>query len=168
MSQLKITPQYTTLEQKHSKLKKKSIEAQDKAKAAKELLFAEVKNLKLVCQDCGNEIKIGDLEVFVQYYDGYEPGPYESWIYKEEHVWICDKCTAVWLTPKSDYPFTEFKYKDFNSFVKKVEKWYQGNKYPEKLKPFYQRQQDRRNDEWKQFKIREAKNLLETEGLLKK
>lgn len=171
---IKLTTAFTALEKKYIQAEKKRLEAEGKSKQAQHLMEAEIKNLPVVCPNCGHETKIGDIEVIVEYHDGYEPGPYEDWKYKERHMWVCKKCTGVHLTPQQNHPFST-GHRSFNFFVKKVHTWYSeqycnnaSGRVKELLDPFFKREAERRDKQFEQIKINEAKRILEKAGILKK
>lgn len=172
-SQIKLTPDFTKAEQKYIKAEEKRIEASGKSKQAEHLMESEIKNLPVVCPNCGHETKIGDIEVIIEYYDGYEPGPYEDWKYRERHMWVCEKCTGVHLTPQKERPFG--LHRSFNTFVKKVHNWYNekycnniSGRVKELLDPYFKREAEQRDRRLEQIKIDQAKRVLEKAGIIKK
>lgn len=157
----------------------KAKEANDKTalilRRAERDLESSKKELEAECDNCHKLTKIKDIELIIQYSNGwvsYADSYDGDWYYRTNKFWACPHCTFLNNPPEglfsnkkcgSDY--------GFEHYVKCVHEWYSDNqtchgRVLELMTPYFEREQKRKKKEERERKIKEAKKILEEEGIL--
>lgn len=159
---------YDDLKKKYDAAYKKSQAAGKKVSELNKLLEKEKRNLKFKCGSCETEIKIGDIELILEYTNGSFNSWTENYDYTENAYLVCNKCKEVLLPPsdKEIFPY------GIKNYVKKTYEWYSGTtrcsgRVLELLTPSIKRREEETNRKEKERKLEEARKLLRDTGELK-
>jgi hypothetical protein len=147
----------------------KSDQASIKLREANKVLEDSKRNLNIECDTCSHLTKVSDIEVIDETFGGYPT--YENydpeWHYSHRICWVCPECKTPQRLPKNEGPFVL----GFTKYVKVVHEWKSDSRscsgrVLELLAPHFKAEEKRIEIERKEKRIREAKKLLEDEGIL--
>jgi hypothetical protein len=156
--------------------KEKALKAHEKTsiqlRKAKNKLEEAIKEIKVECYSCYAEIQVNQIELIVEEYNetvSYLDNYNGDWSCQQIEYWVCPKCKNKNGSFENKGPFIL----GFKNYVKTIHTWNSDhNRQPsgrilELLTPHLEKEAAKRNKEEKERKIKEAKKLLESEGILK-
>lgn len=160
---------YDSVKKRYDAAVKKANELNTKAERLYELLKQEKKKLSIACGNCGAEIPVAEIELIQEIYSlGFDYDRQDT-RWGEKYYFVCPKCTECLIAPSGEPFKTDGGLDNFNNYVKAIHKYYSDSnptgRVKELLQPSIDREKKKRDEREKQYKIKQAKEVLRIAGV---